>query len=284
MVAALVAAPSAHAQSRGLLFAGITDSSGEPVPNLTAESFQIQEDGETMTVVSVDPGTTPMKIAVLVDNSDAIGTGISALRNGMTAFLDTLPPQHEVAMYSIAGNIQPIVDFTTDRDELRDGADGLFNRGGGAKMIEGVKEAWERRFDGEEAWPVILMVITDGPEGSGNLSPDRFNVFVQELVSKSAMVHTVMLETRGGGVQSQISRILTQNTGGFYQTINSATALVDALTEVATKMGEHFDEMPSRYRIAYERPGDTPGAQIGAGVVGPNYKMQLFADRRMPPQ
>jgi hypothetical protein len=66
--------------------------------------------------------------------------------------------------------------------------------------------------------------------------------------------------------------------------MNSPTALTNTLNELATTMGEHFDEMSPRYRLLYERPSDTPGAQMGAGVVGPNYKMQLFADRRMPPQ
>jgi len=231
--------PSARAQSRGVLFASITDAAGEPVIGLTPQDFQITEDDVVMTIVSAEPGTAPMKIAILVDNSEAIGNGVSALRNGMTDFLNILPPQHEVAMYSVAGNILPMVDFTTDRDELLDAADRLFNRGGAAKIVEG---------------------------------------------QKGAMGHTVILENRLGSVQSQISRIVSQATGGLHRSINSATALVDVLTELATQMGEHFDAMSSRYRIEYERPGDAPGAQIGAGIVEPDYKMQLFADRRVPPQ
>ena len=284
VVVTLAAAPSASAQSRGLLFASITDAAGEPVMNLTPQDFQITEDDVAMTIVSAEPGTEPMKIAILIDNGEAIGSGISALRNGMTEFLNILPPQHEVAMYSLGGNIQEIEDFTTDRDELLDAADGLFSTGGGARIIDGLTDTWDRRFDGDEAWPVIFMVITDGPEGSGNVNPDRFNEFVQDLVSKGAMVHTVLLENRLGSVQSQISRIVSQATGGLHRTINSATALVETLAEVGTQMGEHFDAMSSRYRIEYERPGDTPGAQIGAGITGPNYTMQLFSDRRVPPQ
>jgi len=49
-------------------------------------------------------------------------------------------------------------------------------------------------------------------------------------------------------------------------------------------MGSHFEGMSPRYQLVYERPTDTPGAQISAGIVGPNYKLQLFADRRMPPK
>ncbi len=286
MVAALVGAPHASAQSQGQLFASVTTQEGEPVLDLTADSFQVQEDGVTMKILSADPGTTPMKVAVLVDNSEAINAsnGLTALRRGITGFLETLPLQHEVGLFSIAGRVAPLVDFTNDRDELLDAADGLFAGSGGAKMIDGMRETWDRRFSSEDAWPVMVMVVTDGPETSGNMNEDQFGAFTFDLLSGGAMVHVVVVETRGGGVQSQIGQNLTTNTGGFYRSMNSPTALTNTLNELATTMGEHFDEMSPRYRLLYERPSDTPGAQMGAGVVGPNYKMQLFADRRMPPQ
>ena len=286
MVAALVGAPHASAQSQGQLFASVTTQEGEPVLDLTADSFQVQEDGVTMKILSADPGTTPMKVAVMVDNSEAINAsnGLTALRRGITGFLETLPLQHEVGLFSIAGRVAPLVDFTNDRDELLDAADGLFAGSGGAKMIDGMRETWDRRFSSEDAWPVMVMVVTDGPETSGNMNEDQFGAFTLDLLSGGAMVHVVVVETRGGGVQSQIGQNLTTNTGGFYRSMNSPTALTNTLNELATTMGEHFDEMSPRYRLLYERPSDTPGAQMGAGVVGPNYKMQLFADRRMPPQ
>jgi hypothetical protein len=286
MTVALVGASPALAQSQGQLFASVTTQEGEPVEGLTAESFQVEEDGAIMKILSADSGTTPMKVALLVDNSEAINAsnGLTALRRGVTEFLETLPLQHEVGLFSVAGRVAPLVDFTNDRDELLEGADGLFAGTGGAKMIDGMRETWDRRFSSEDAWPVMVMVMTDGPETSANMNEDQFGEFTLDLLRGGAMVHVVVVETRGGGIQSQIGQNLTQNTGGFYRSMNSPTALQNTLAELATKMGEHFDEMSPRYRLLYERPGDTPGAAMGAGVVGPNYKMQLFGDRRMPPQ
>ena len=280
----LVGEAPAHAQRTGQLFVTVTDQAGEPVVGLTADSFLIDEDGVAMTVVMADPGTTPMKVALLIDNSEPIASSfaLSSLRNGVTAFLEELPPQHEVGFFTIAGNVMRLVDFTTDRDALLDEADRISNGRGGAKMIEGVIETWDRRFEDDDAWPVMVLVLTDGPESSRNVNPDEFNDFVTHLIARGAMVHTVLLETRGGGLQTQLSMNLSRNTGGLHRSINSPTALVDALRQLATRMGSHFDDMSTRYRLVYERPTDTPGAQIGAGIVGPNYTLQLFADRRMP--
>ena len=278
----------AFAQSTGTFFVKVTDpSTGESVPNLGVNSFQVQEDGATMEILSVESGTTPMKVAILIDNSEVIqqSQGISALRNGLTGFLNTLPPEHEVAMYSIAGNLQELSGFTTDRDALRSEADGLFPGSGGAKMINGLRETWTEAFDGSENWPVFVLVLTDGPETSGNMNPQQFQTFVEDLVVKGAMVHGMVFETRGGGVQSQITPILAQNTGGMYNSFNSANGFVNTLSEFGTKMGEHFDSLSDRYRLIYQRPGDTPGTQIGAGVLG-QYQMELFAvdSRRMAEQ
>jgi hypothetical protein len=242
---------------------------------------------EVMEILSVEAGTTPMKVAVLIDNSETVQQfqGISALRNGLLGFLNTLPEEHEVAMYSIAGNLQELSGFTTDRDALRSQADGLFPGSGGAKMINGLRETWTEAFDGSENWPVFVLVLTDGPETSGNMNPTQFQTFVEDLVVKGAMVHGMVFETRGGGVQSQITPVLAQNTGGMYSSFNSANGYVNTLSDFGTKMGEHFDSLSDRYRLIYQRPGDTPGTQIGAGVLG-QYQMELFAvdSRRMPEQ
>lgn len=279
-------APPAHAQSTGQLFAIVSDQAGAPVTGLMADSFQVHEDGVAMTMVAADPGTTPMKVALLVDNSEPIAdsNGLTSLRNGVTEFLDQLPSQHEVGLFTIAGNVMRVVDFTTNREDLLHEADGLGNGRGGAKMIEGVMETWDRRFEDDDNWPVMVLVLTDGPESSRNVNPDEFNDFVVRLIARGAVIHTVLLETRGGGLQTQLSQNLTKNTGGLHQSINSPTGLEEALRKLATQMGSHFDDMSTRYRLVYERPGETPGARISASIVGPNYKLQLFMDRRMPPQ
>ena len=71
----------------------------------------------------------------------------------------------------------------------------------------------------------------------------------------------------------------------MYNSFNSANGFVNTLSEFGTKMGEHFDSLSDRYRLIYQRPGDTPGTQIGAGVLG-QYQMELFAvdSRRMAEQ
>ena len=63
----------------------------------------------------------------------------------------------------------------------------------------------------------------------------------------------------------------------------AATAFEESLTELATRLGAHYDEVSKRYRVVYERP-DPPGARITMGVTRSGVSVRLFADRRMPEQ
>ena len=103
-----------------------------------------------------EPGDTPMRIALLVDNGDRIyeTNANNPLRSGLNAFLETLPPQHEISLFTIARNLQRRVDFTADRDELKDGV-GLINATSrsSAVLLDGLKETWERRFEDDVGIP-----------------------------------------------------------------------------------------------------------------------------------
>lgn len=273
------------AQALGSVYVQVMDQTGQPVTDLTPEEFNIQEDEQTCTVVAAQPGTMPMKVALLVDNGNAIAdaNALNPLRDALDAFLDTLPAQHAVGLFTIARNMQRRVDFTTDRAVLKESVGTIFaDRGAGAVMLDGIKETWERRFEDNDAWPVFVMVLTDGTESSGNMNENEYGELVGSLMMRGATVHSVLLSTRGGNVQTEYSINLTQNTGGRYRTIAVATGLPDTLTTLATEIGTHFDDMSSRWRVVYECP-DPPGDRISVGVNRPGVGVRVFGHRRMEP-
>ena len=278
---ALSLAGSAQAQ-QGQVFVHVMNQTGQPVTDLTAEEFVVEEDGLATKIVSAQLGTQPMKVALLVDNGDAVGTSINSLRDGLEAFLDTLPPQHEVGLFTIARQVRVRVDFTTDRAELKEQADSLFaDRGAGTVMMDGLFETWERRFDDEDFWPVFVLVVTDGAETSRNVTRAEYDRFVRDLFDRAATVHTVLVSTRGGGIQADRAINLTRDTGGLYTALAAVTGLPKTLTEYATKMGEHYDLMADRYRVVFERQTDNPSGQLAVGVNRPAVAVRLFPGRRL---
>ena len=272
------------AQGLGQIFVQVVNQAGESVADLTLEDFAVMEDGVPCTVLSAELGTRPMKIALLMDNSETLdrARALTSLRNGLDGFLTSLPEQHEVALATIGGNIQWRVDFTTDRDELRESAGEIFVHGGaGPILLDGIKETWERRFEDEESWPIFVVVVTDGAESSGNMNQNEYAELVNELISNVATVHVMLLSTRGGSDVTDYAINLTDNTGGLYEAFGAGTRLATALPELATRLGTHYDEVSQRYRVIYERP-DPPGTSLSVAVVREGVVVQPYIDRRMP--
>jgi len=285
-VSVLLGSPCpAGAQALGRLYVEVLDGAGQFVPDLAAADFSVREDETEAGVVSAEP-VAPMKIALLVDNGDRMveANALNPLRAALQGFLDAVPPPHEISLLTIARNIQRRVDFTTDRAELKEAAGSIFlDRGAGARVLDGVKETWERRFGDDEPFPVFVMVLTDGTESSGHYNDDEYLELVNELIANSVTVHVVLLSSRGGSAVNQYALNLSQNTGGVYENIAAATGLGHTLVGLAGRMNAHYENVSKRYRVVYERP-DPPGTRISASVTRPGANIAgVFVGLRMEP-
>lgn len=193
-VACVAMAGAVSAQEQRVAYVQVLDQQGQPVTDLAPEEFQVAEDRVPGRVVSAHIGTSPMRIALFVDNGEAMraGQAVNPMRDAVAGFLETLPPQHVVSLFTIGGQIRQVVDFTTDRGELVEEARGLFtDETDGVRFVDSIRETLERRYDEDEAWPVFVALITDAAEASAFLNERRYRRFVETLRARGAMVHVV---------------------------------------------------------------------------------------------
>ena len=279
----------AAAQSMGQVFVEVTrQSTGEPVLNLSPDDFDVSEEGRSAGIVSARLDTDPMKIAVLIDNGDRLmeTNALNPLRDGLDAFLDTLAPQHEISLVTIGRSVQQRVDFTADRAELKEGVGLLFpDRGAGARLLDGVRETWRRRFEDDDPFPVMVLVLTDGTETSGNYNDNQYADLLNPLIANGVTVHAVMLATRGGvRAQQRLPQYafnIVEATGGVLENFVAPNGYESVLPRLAERMNDHYDTVSKRYRLLFERP-DPPGMRLSVSVTGNDLAFSLFLDRRMP--
>lgn len=288
-VAGLATVPIGLAQERNVVYVRVLDVLGRPVTDLTPEEFAVLEGGRRARVVSVTAGTEPMRVALLVDNGESVRAGhaVNALRDAVAAFLESLPPPHPVSLFTIGGHVRQHVDFTTDRAALLTAGASIFpDEAGGVRLADGIRETLERRYDGDEAWPVFVALVTSTGEASGFMNDRRYVRFINGLRAAGAIVHVVHWYVRARDTDGSVSGLapdLAGDTGGRYASVVVATAMANAMATLATDMGVRYRDLSSRYRVVYERP-EPPGASVTVRVERAGIGLtRLFPDRRLDP-
>ena len=145
--------PQAAGAKDRQLFMLVTHPSDQPLLDIRTDEVDLQMAGAECTIKSMHLDAATMKVALLVDNSHAARQSLiprrAGLSAGLSAFLDALPPEHEVGLFTTGGQVRRRVDFTTDRDELKKRATSLFaDRSAAVYLYGGLVETWERRFGG----------------------------------------------------------------------------------------------------------------------------------------
>src|SRR5262249_13062503 len=87
-----LAPPATHAQNprERTLFVSVVDKNGEPVSDLSAKAFIVREDRVHREILRVLPADEPMDIAVLIDNSTALGNDLTFFRDGLSRFVNAM--------------------------------------------------------------------------------------------------------------------------------------------------------------------------------------------------
>src|SRR5262249_52151849 len=183
-LAASAAMPLAAAQPKGkaavrTVFVSVVDRSGAPVLDLSPGDFEVTENSVKRQVLSASLAKSPMRVALILDTSDGAAPAINHLRAGLAAFLDALPPAHEVLIVSTGRQSRVRVQPTLDRKKLRDAAGGLFADGGATVLSDTLLEVDDRFMrKTEDRWPVFVIVTGDGPEGSAPANERKLNEWV----------------------------------------------------------------------------------------------------------
>lgn len=259
------------------LFVSVVDGDGEPVTDLAPEEVTVQWDGEDCETLNLEPINWPVRVTVFVDNGEGGRAAVGPIREGLRRFLDVLPAEVEMALWTIAGRPQSLIRHTADREALTNGIDLIApNTGTGARFMDALIEEAGRLNDDEEGqyFPVIVMVASDGPDISGG-QPRHYEEALRRLLDNSATVHTLMLSSGRnlGGIASQVGANVAEVTRGTYESLALGTGFVTMLPELAQNIARKHRLVSNQYRVTYAPPDGAsaaPGISIGTTRPGLN--------------
>jgi hypothetical protein len=255
LMATTLAPAIAEAQARQRsLYVSVVDRQGRPVKDVSAEDLVVREDGVAREVLKVEPATEPMRVALLVDNSQAATRAVQFMRDGLGPFVNRLTAAgHSISFVTIGDRPTLEVDATKDGALLKSkGVDRLFARpGSGAYLLEAIVETARGFTKNEVARPVIVALVTEGIEFSNT----SYQQVLQALTESGAAFHALVLTE---GEQPDLTRDETRNRnvvldrgtrehGGRRDTIITSLAIPDALDKLA-------GELLAQVKVTYASP------------------------------
>jgi hypothetical protein len=241
-LATAVAGLDAQARQRKI-YTSVVDKKGVPVESVTPADVVVREDGVAREILSVAPATDPMRVALLVDNSQAATESIQFLRDALGTFATRLTGAgHSVALITLGDRPTLQVDATTDLARLKSrGIDRLFAQpGSGMYLLEALIETSKGFVKNETPRPVIVAVVTEGKEFS-NSSADTV---VRAIRDSGAQFYALVL-TEGDRADLSDDEVRQRNVvldrgtrenGGMRDTVISRMAVKERLNRLAGEL------------------------------------------------
>lgn len=234
------------------IFVDAMDGSGAPVANLTAEEFQVTENGVRRQVTRVTTGDQPMRIVLMVDSSTSTGPMMNTFRIALNAFVDALPAGHEIAFITTGGQIRVRTQPSADRGKIKTEIARFASEGGANSYLETMLES-DQRFlkPASTQWPIFVIVTTDN--GETRREPDyvRYNAFMNDFLARGGTAHAVLIAGKQTGPVTDITQNLVQNTGGLYMSIVVDSPLPERLKDIARRLAEDHQIMATRYEVEF---------------------------------
>jgi hypothetical protein len=283
--ALLLPAAAAPAQSKSgkmharHIFVSVTDAKGAPVEGLTSADFKVSEAGQPKDVTKAGPATDPMRIALILDTSDAASPALNHMRAGATAFIDALPPEDEVILITTGRQMRVRVQPSTDRKKLKDTAAGLFTDGAGTVLMDGLLEIDDRFYKkADDRWPVFVIFTSDGTEASTGSREKEFLKWAPLLGPRGITVHAFVLKTpKGSGMPEVVAENLTGNTGGRYDVMNTSTSLAEKMKALGEQLALDHRNMRNWYEVDIQTDSDV--APIDVAVAREGVRLQISNSR-----
>lgn len=222
-----------------------------PITGLGTDAFNVREDGVRREVLRVAPATSPMSIAILVDNSQAATPTIADLRKALSSFVRALDGIGPVAIIGLADRPTILRDYTTDQKQLQDGVGKVFAMpGSGATLLDAIVETSQglAKRDTDRA---AMVIVTGENREYGNR---HYQDVLAALGKSGAMMHALVLTGPGSSQLNDEAR----NRASVLDLGPKASGgtLTDVLTSQAfeVKLQELAAILKSQHRVVYARP------------------------------
>jgi hypothetical protein len=222
-----------------------------PITGLGTDAFAVREDGAGRELLRVSPATSPMAIAILVDNSQATRDNVSDIRKALATFLRELDGIGPVAIVGVADRPTILRDYTTSQAELQASVGKVFAMpDSGATLLDAIVEISKGLEKRPEDRAAMVVLTTENIE----FSTRHYSEVLDGLKKGGAMMHAVVLNSPNGSSLEDAARNRATVLDRGPKESGGTRADVLASQAFEMKMKELAAILKSQHRLVYSRP------------------------------
>ena len=251
------------------VFVGVTDTSGKPVRDLTAEYFRLREDGVDREITSVRQSGQTLQIVLLIDTTKSAMDLTQDMRSAVKDFVRYVhqaQPAAEIELMEFGQAAIPNTPFTRENEVLDKAMDKMVGKPDAASVLT---EAIIRASDDLSKRPSGRRIILSfNIEPSDEQSREQPKKLTEAMRNSGSQLWCVSLQrgTLRNAKRDVVLDTLTKNTGGARDFIYDQATIDGALKKAA-------DGFLYQYEVVYKRPEGRRPTQVQIGTVAEGVKL-----------
>ncbi|MCI0665763.1 MAG: VWA domain-containing protein [Acidobacteria bacterium] len=229
----------------------VTDTNGEPVRNLKAEDFRLEEEGVVQQLQTLgEPGKTPIELALLFDVSRSVRNRFDFEREAATRFLrEIVKPGDTVSIFAI-GTIPRLAVALTQNSEsaIKEAASIEPTEDSTAFFDTVVRAARYLDDNGQTGMRRVMVTISDGEDT--NSERFRLGDAQRELQRNDIIFYAI----NPSGPSIRLNKISIKGHDGMIRLATDTgglTFLPDELKELPKVFSQISAELQAQYLLGY---------------------------------
>lgn len=230
----------------------VTDQTGRAVTNLKLEDFELFVDGKQATIGALSRSETPVRLAMLFDNSSSVAIAREFEKDAAVRFFKRVirPSKDLAALFSVASSSRLEQPLTKNTDQLTNAIENFPPPQGATALLDAIIKAAEylQSVEGRR----VIVIVSDGDD---TLSDSTFEQTIKIAQSANCQIYVVKTTDfenfkrtgiRGGNAnirkldaERRMQELARQTGGAVYSPIDERE-LDQAFNQISAELSQQY--------------------------------------------